>query len=567
MRVRAAFAGLLFVGAAQAAEPPAEDALIFRAMRAELARAKDLSLPGAKAPYYVGYWVVDEHERSAEATLGALVSDDVTDDRFVKLELRVGSPALDNSNFTGTPGVDSDFMKDAELLSPRAAPIDDDETAIRRELWLATDAAYKGAVEALEKKRAGRESEIATRAEVDDFSPDKSPEVVTTPSKPLDAADLAQIARRVSSVFRSFPLVQKSNVRIVENATRRRFVASDGGLAVEPLHTRRVEISCEGQAEDGMSLTRNAFVPVEVGGAIPEARAKAEALRLAKDLVELHGAHVTEDYSGPVLFEGKAAAQLVYELLGEALSGTPAAAGNEDLDSTLSRKLGKRILPRGIGIIDDPALTVWEGTPLLGHYAVDDEGMQAERTLLVEDGHLKGFLMGRTPRESFTHSNGHGRSGLVGWARGRPGNLVMSAKHGLSNAELRAKLMEAVHDEGGDYGIVVDELQERTSSSNGDAMPAPEMAYKVTPSGERTLLRGATFSPIAVRELRDVLAVGQKSAVYSFIIENDDGLDLPTSIVAPALLLEDVEVRGPVTPNKKPPIVPPPGIAVKGDQK
>ncbi|HEX4341095.1 MAG TPA: TldD/PmbA family protein [Polyangiaceae bacterium] len=544
-----------------ASEPPAPDAVAIKAMQEELTRTMtSLKLPGAEAPYYAAYWVVDVDERSVESTLGTLVSDEVSRERFVKVELRVGTRTSDNSNFVGAPGEGGDFMKDTELLSPRTAPLDDDVVALRRQLWLATDAAYKGSIETLERKRAAKQSEIAARHEVPSFSADKSAKVVVKDEPPGPVIDPVDLSKRVSAVFRSFPDLQKSSAHVLLTSTRRRFVASDGGLIVEPSRLAGLELTCEGQADDGMSLERSAFFSADKSGALPLDHAMSEAKRIGSELTALRRAPVVEDYSGPVLFEGKAAAQLVYELLGESLSGTPPPEGNDELESPLSRKLGKRILPRGFSVVDDPTLTAFDGTPLLGHYVVDDEGIAGKRVVLVDDGHLKSFLMSRAPRDEIDESNGHGRSGLVGWARGHVGNLVMSAKGGLTKRELRARLAAEVRDEGLDFGMVVTELQTRTSATSGEVMPAAQIAYRVTPDGHETLVRGATIASLSVRELRDVLAAGQGGAVYGFVTENDAGTDLPASIVAPALLFEDIELREPSTPNKRPPVVPRPPI-------
>jgi TldD protein len=540
------------------ADPKTVDAVPVRAMQEELARTMKLRLSNAETPYYAAYWVVDETVRSVEATLGTVVEDTLSKERFVKVELRLGSRTSDNSNFVGAPGEGGDFMKDTELLSPRTAPLDDDIVALRRQLWLATDAAYKGAVETLERKRAAKQSEIAARREVPSFSDDTSARSVVKDEPEPPHGDPAELARRVSAVFRGFPEVQKSSVHVLETSTRRRFAASDGGLSVEPSRFSGIEITCEGQADDGMTLERSAFFSADKTGALSGDRALAEAKRVGAELTALRRATLAEDYSGPVLFEGKAAAQLAYELLGESLSGTPPPEGNDDMDGPLSRKLGKRILPRGFSVIDDPTLTTYEGIPLLGHYTIDDEGIAAERVVLVEDGHLKSFLMSRAPRDGIGKSNGHGRSGLVGWARGHVGNMLVSVKKGLTKKELRARLSAEVRDEGLDFGIVVTELQTRTSATGGEMMPAAQVAYRVTADGRETLMRGATLSPFSVRDLRDVLAAGQGGSVYSFVTENDAGTDMPASIVAPALLFEDVEIRGPSTPNKRPPVVPRP---------
>ena len=67
---------------------------------------------------------------------------------------------------------------------------------------------------------------------------------------------------------------------------------------------------------------------------------------------------------------------------------------------------------------------------------------------------------------------------------------------------------------------------------------------------------------MTVRDLREVLGAGRELGSYSFVAESDGGLDIPVSVVAPALLFEDVEVRGPTTPSKRPPVVPRPSLDI-----
>jgi TldD protein len=560
-------AGLLpgLLGAAEPKPPGPGDAALIAAMRAELARTShDLHLPNAGAPYYASYWVLDADERSVEASLGTIVSDDAALGRYVRVELRVGSPAYDNSNFGGGVTVDGDFVSE-DVLSPRRAPLDDDALALRRELWLATDLAYKNAVETLEKKRAAKQTEIAARAEVANFSADRSTTYVgdELPPAAKNAVPSRELAAHVSAVFRAFGDVQRSEARVLETTTRRRFVSTDGGLVVESERTGGVEITCSGQASDGMVVERAVFVPAAPSGAIDEAAAKSEAGRIAREVSLLVRAPVAEDYAGPVLFEGKAAAQLAYEMLGDSLSGTPPPEGSEGLEKPLSRRLGKRILPKEFTVVDDPTLTEFEGTPLLGHYHVDDEGIVGQRVSLVEGGHLKTFLMSRAPREGVSHSNGHGRSGLVGWARGVPSNLIVSTRKGLSKAALRARLAAAVREEGESYGLVVTELEPRSGATSGDVIPPAQLAYRVAPDGSETLVRGVNFGALGIRALRTILAAGEKPAVYAFVAETQGGVDVGTSVVAPAMLFEDVEVQAPSTPNKRPPIVPRPKIDAK----
>jgi hypothetical protein len=331
-------------------------------------------------------------------------------------------------------------------------------------------------------------------------------------------------------------------------------------MVVVPTPYTELSIEARTQADDGMILTRSASLASLSTEPPPPDAAEALARQLANELQTLRKSPVVADYTGPVLFEGHAAAQIAHELLSESLSGTPAPKGAEGFESPLARKLGKRILPKEFSAVDDPTLSTYRGIPLLGHYAVDDEGVPPEAVNLIEKGRLRAFVMSRTPSKEIAKSNGHGRNGLVGWARGRVGNLILSSQSGLSAAALRARLLRTVREEGLPYGLVVKELELRASASNGQVIPEPELVYRLTPDGKEELVRGATFGPLSVRDLRDILAAGRDAAAHSFAMPSAGGFGIPATVVSPSLLFEDVEVKRRTEPNKRPPLVPRPAM-------
>jgi hypothetical protein len=98
-------------------------------------------------------------------------------------------------------------------------------------------------------------------------------------------------------------------------------------------------------------------------------------------------------------------------------------------------------------------------------------------------------------------------------------------------------------------------------------MPPPEVVYRVSPDGKETLLRGAQFTGMTVRDLREVIGAGRDLGAYTFVAESEGALDVSVSVVAPSLLFEDIEVRGPTAPSKRPPIVPRPDIQLGSRQQ
>ena len=107
-------------------------------MRDELVRSTDtLQLEELERPYFIEYAVVDTELTVIEATFGASVRNDQTHMRSLRVDVRVGSHELDNSEFVAGPS----FIRIGRF--PRNLVRDDDYDALRHDLWLATDAAYK----------------------------------------------------------------------------------------------------------------------------------------------------------------------------------------------------------------------------------------------------------------------------------------------------------------------------------------------------------------------------------------------------------------------------------------
>jgi predicted Zn-dependent protease len=264
-----------------------------------------------------------------------------------------------------------------------------------------------------------------------------------------------------------------------------------------------------------------------------------------------------------VLFEGRAAAQLVRSLLAQRLSGAPplryVAA---DTDRTLGSRLGLEVVSPLLDVLDDPTLPLGPGgIALWGNYAADDEGVPARRVSLIERGVLKTLLMSRAPRKEIRASNGHYRLG-----RGPSiGTLIVQGKQPLSRARLLERAAQEAKKRGPATKIyVVRRLAPRHSfASRGAASPLMDEAISVehgAVAAEAYLLvgkkeqpvRGLTLEPLELRALKDILAVGD--AAQALNLDQFTG----TSVVAPPLLLSDIDVKRHEADNPKPPSYPPP---------
>jgi len=592
-RVATIAAVLVAWAPAHADEQAIRDSAVARAMKAELARAMTLSLPDAAKPYYVAYTVTDVDQVSVTAEFGGTVASKHSRNRHLQVDVRVGDHALDNSNF---------LVFDLDLLQGMAGhslALDDDYALLRRQIWLGTDSAYKGAASVLEKKKAVLSGKAAGE-HVDDFAKAKPVEVIVAeePAAP-DAARYEALAKRLAAVLRDFP-IEEGGVMVRAFVAKRYFADSAGGFTFEPRTLVAVSVACRTQADDGMNVMNHGSVVVPSAAELPgDAELEAEVRRVATELMEIRKAPAAEAYSGPVLFEGPAAAQLMRELLAKNLGGTPAPKLSESryaalfarlgLETELGDKVGKPILPATFTVNDDPGLHAYKGAPLVGAYRVDGEGVPAQKVRLVAKGKLLGFLMSRTPRKDFPTSNGHGRAGPTG-ARAQISNLVIEASRGLPEKRLRQRLLREAKAAGEDYAVIVRLLDDTsiTSSYAGGssaamllgmarggaaALPAPLVAVKVTPDGKEEYLRGLSLGGLTPRSLKQILATGNAMIVHNHA-QAASGVDaasaftggsggmgalvFPTSVVTPAVLFGDVELSAAKGPKAKPPVLPRP---------
>jgi predicted Zn-dependent protease len=309
----------------------------------------------------------------------------------------------------------------------------------------------------------------------------------------------------------------------------------------------------------------------------PEEVLLERARRVAEQLVRLRSAPLVEEYAGPVLFEGTAAAQVMRTVLGGNLSGAPPPdSENPQLarifasDSALATRLGKRVLPEGWRVEDDPGLERLGDRDLLGAYRVDDEGIPARKLVLVEDGVLKTLLMSRAPRKEIQKSNGHGRAGLMAGPRPLPGNLIISPDRGLSAKRLRARLLQEAKGAGEAQPLVVTLLDEPGITGvdpleaaammrdmfggAGEALPAPLLAYRLDKKGKLELVRGARLKPVSIRVLKEISAAGKDANVLNYAAAPAAGLStfissaessltaVPASVVSPSLLFGEIEI-------------------------
>jgi TldD protein len=554
------------------AEPAGKPEAI-RAMSDELNRQmKELSLPKLERPYYLEYVFSDNRQLQVVGSFGALQNSVSTRDGFLRVGIRVGDTSFDQTGYLGFGG-----------LNFFSLPFEVDYQVLRHELWLATDAAYKAALESYAQKKAFEATRVK-KNELSNFTK-TSPAQWPNPLREvkLTVAEWEVLVRDISAVFKKYPEITDSWVNFSYSVEDRYFINSEGSEGYYTKTLVRLIISAQTRAEDGMPLQLQLPLIVTTPEELPsKAEIEKQAIALAEQLMALRVAKVfDEDYIGPILFEGLAAGQVVRSIFAERFSATPPPQSEgfteeEGGRGNFSTKIGKKVAPKFLSFEDDPTSKEFNGSPLLGYYEVDEEGVRPSKLTFVDKGILKTLAASRTPSKQFKESNGRGRGSLTIDPKGRISNLFVKTDKGLSVKELRKKASALGKSAGLSYVIVVRSLAmfdfipdyEFTPISTlmSDVPPAL-IAYKLYPDGKEELIRGMGLSEIDLRSFQHLIAAGNEMTVHNFLsngfsnfMSGSYSLDygafsIPTSVIAPALLFDEAEARKSGGAPETPPVM------------
>src|ERR1700680_4809496 len=235
--------------------------------------------------------------------------------------------------------------------------------------------------------------------------PDFSAATPTVSIDPLHDSDWTtrnweQEARTVSAALRQFPQLYSSRVTYHLIYTTTYLLNSDGTKIRANHSLAAIEASLETESDDGMALHNYYAVYRRRPDQLPAADAVRKDLEKAgEQLITLRVSPPAADYDGPVLFEAPAAGSLLGPMLGTSLSGARGPLSTQsNFEQLMDRlggrsewtgKLGARVLPASVSIVDDPTAKQFGGQDLLGTYAVDEEGVKAQRVQAIEDGTLR----------------------------------------------------------------------------------------------------------------------------------------------------------------------------------
>ncbi len=548
------------------------------AVEQELARGvAGLRLPDSPAPYLATVQIVRASVLSLDGSYGGVITDVIEEQAVAAIDVRVGSAARDQSGTFGNEGPRLRF-----IISLEPSP-----ALTRHKAWLALDQDFRMATALFSQKQAIL-ARLAGEPPPADLGPKPEPmprqAALDEGSPQLDREGLRALVTQLSKRFVDHPAIDNGDVFVQVLRTTVTTINSEG-LVLHERHDRAVlAVVADTRAADGMHLDAGAAIHLqELPRATDALRKRGEQLVdgvLAELEAQAAAPMMEEDYDGPVLFQGPAAAQLLASTVATQVGGNPAPLGDagrvRDFEPHWQDALGKPVMPNFIDLEDDPR----EG---FGRYAIDGQGFAAQPLTLVKGGVLRELLMTRTPNKKRAASNGRAR--VSPSLRNGPtiSNLsVKSKKRGMGRAQLERELLRRAREDGYEFAYVVESLRDNNILGPVDregatgygggrkvSLPLPARIVRIDASGKRTLVRGAMFSPVSMRVLRRIRAVGTTATPlamrfppgYNGGFAAETGMDdilsetVDVQVSSPDLLLDGLEMLVERSENERLPVL------------
>ncbi len=491
------------------------------ALAAELGRSiKGLKLPGTPPLYRAEARIVRAELLSVHGSYGGVIANVRDRQSAGAVEVRVGSPARDNTNFYGAESG----------IEPLEVSLDPAPSFAAKKLWLSLDTAFRGASKSFSQKQVVLQR-LASAEQPPDYTAPPPPvrRSAETTRIEIDRDGLAAMVGSLSARFSEHPAIDNGDVHLQILQTQESVVNNEG-IALRWVRDRAIlAVVADTKCADGMHLDHGAVMHFQhIPRADDELLAAGEAMvdRVLRELEQgVVAPMIDEDYDGPILFVGESAPQLLASTVATEAVGTPAPLGETgrmvDLEPVWAARLGKQVLPSYLELVDDPGLVGF------GSFDRDAEGVKPSRLVLVRDGKLENLLMTRVPSSKVPGSNGRARMSPALEVGATISNLaLLSKRRGMSRAALERELLARAQEDGYEFAYVIETLRDGTvlgpvpresaaayAGTGGVNLPLPGRVFRLEPSGKRTLVRGAVLAPTSMRALRRIRAVGTETTI------------------------------------------------------
>lgn len=251
------------------------------------------------------------------------------------------------------------------------------------------------------------------------------------------------------------------------------------------------------------------------------------ALTAARRAVMMLSARKAPGGMMPVVLSSEAGGTMVHEAIGHGLEADLAQSGM----SVYAGKLGQQVASPLVTVIDDATIPHARGS-----FSFDDEGTPGERTILVENGILKGYLYDRlSAMKDGCASTGNGRrESYQAKPIVRMSNTLIAP--GITDPESIIREVE--------QGLFVRKMGGgQVNTVNGDFVFEVSEGYLIENGKLGEPVRGATLTGNGPEVLKKIVRVGSDLG-FGIGTCGKDGQGVPVADAQPTLLIEAITVGG-----------------------
>jgi len=546
--------GLFSLGVTPAGQEAAPDPIL-EVLAAEIDRAMTALSESDPPPYFIAVELAESRRVNVNAEAGGLHGYSPSHVRWIDVDLRVGSRDLDSSHALRN-------SNERPTRAGRNVSLGDDPDRIRHALWLEIDRRYQQARERWAKVEAEKQVLVEEEPAQDLVEVPLVTRLETTTAElEFDAQQWERTLTDASLVLASHPVVLEGTAALSANVETRWFASSEGTRLRHSSSRYRSSLQVQALAEDGDNLRLYEAFDAHDPSGLPS---RDEMVQVAEEMVaalaEIRMAPLEEPYTGPAILSDRAAGVFFHEIFGHRVEGHRLKQVTNA--QTFRNRVGQQILPEFISVYDDPTSKRAAGADLNGHYLFDNQGVAAERVVLVEQGTLKGFLQSRSPVAKGDPSNGHGRRQPGSDPVSRQGALIVEVSESVDDAEMRRQLVELAQAQGLEYGLYIDEIQggftfTNRSIPNAFSINAVRSRRVFVDGRPDELVRGIDLIGTPLEAFSKIVTAGELHDPFNGVCGAESGW-VPVSAVAPALLIESIETQRKRKDQATPPILPPP---------
>lgn len=510
------------------------DNMYFRAMNDEMKRTqKELRLQGNPKPFFTAYKVALSQVQRFSAMFGTAYDsfDKVQSNLEAAVYIYAGDAKQNSSGFRN----DAYYYRPASFQN---IPLSYD--GLRRILWRLSDVAYVTASNSYEKKEAYKRQKNL-KENLPDFT--KSPKasyVKDIPPFPqLNAPKYQQMVNELSALGKELPYLEHFRAVLDVSQQDIYFLDSEGDFYQYSVPSVYLSLSGALRNQAGYKETVSDNIPLEWGEEPDMAFMLEKTKQFLSRLEQTYKAQGAEPYLGPVLLEPKAAGGFFNQLfVRNANNSKPLLSAQAETDITAGQfkdKLGMRVMSNLLDVYDRPQQALYQGQPLQGFMPVDDEGVQAQELTLVQSGKLLALPTVRSPIAGQKQSNGHARMSGATYPRAALSNVFFVPKQPQTEQEMEEKLLSRCRELELEYCYILPRFP-TISGGQGEL----GFAWRIySRDGHKEPVYGLRLTGVTTRSLRDILAAGDNAEVSYFI---DNASLIPFSVVAPAIVVDEIEI-------------------------